>query len=471
MKEDNTEDMIEQSDRTIFGGPTKRFFVSMLTRDIELADALLDLIDNCVDGATRQLKGKVDRPDAYQGYSADLTLSSTSFDISDNCGGIPENAIADAFQLGRPRIEKDKNIPTIGMYGIGMKRAIFKIGVEAIVESYSSDGAYTVSYDRAWLNPNNEDWELPIARIKNRKVKGVTIVIPTLKDDIARQFGNEQFLNQLRNKISEHFGYLMQKGFVVRVNGERVPQRTLQLYATTNISKIGIRPYDFESDEDGINIRVTVGFYRPLSSIEDIDAAAERPTGSEQAGISVICNDRVVLENDISLKTGWGDGGVPKYHPQFRGIAGFIIFSTNSPEKLPISTTKRDLEVGADIFLRARQACMEGLRECTAFTNKWKGMEAEANELFEKAQRKDARTEVRLAVKHGTRVRGSTNAKKLLASLPAPATRNPMRRISFLRKEAEIRKVSEFLFNEESQSPAVIGQECFDRTLKASRNK
>lgn len=463
--------MNKEQEQTIWGGPTKRFFVSMLTRDIELADALLDLIDNCVDGATRQLKGKVHKSDAYKGFEATLTLSSKSFDISDNCGGIPEDAIKDAFLLGRPKLDKDKNLPTIGMYGIGMKRAIFKIGKKAVVESYADDGAYAVTYDEQWLKPDNENWDLSIEKINNHKKKGVIINVPTLKPEIGRQFGNEQFLNGLQNKISEHFGYLMQKGFTVRVNGQKVPQQTLQLY-TTDISKTnGIRPYDFEADEDGVNIRVTVGFYRPLASIEDVDEAAERPIGSEQAGISVICNDRLVLDNDTSLKTGWGDGGVPKFHPQFRGIAGFIIFSTNTPEKLPISTTKRDLEVGADIFLRARQACMEGLRECTAFTNKWKGMEAEANALFEGAQRKDARTEVRLAARHGTSVRGSANAKKLLAALPFPQSRNPFRRISYLRKEADIQKVSEFLFNEDSQSPSAVGQECFDRTLKASRKK
>ena len=36
--------------------PAKRFFVEMLTRDIELADAILDLLDNCVDGALRRIK-------------------------------------------------------------------------------------------------------------------------------------------------------------------------------------------------------------------------------------------------------------------------------------------------------------------------------------------------------------------------------------------------------------------------------
>src|SRR5712664_1935662 len=88
---------------TIYAGPTKRFFVSMLTRDIELKDAILDLIDNCVDGATRQLKGKLRGDKPYDGYTARLTLSARSFDISDNCGGIPQAAIKDAFLLGRPK--------------------------------------------------------------------------------------------------------------------------------------------------------------------------------------------------------------------------------------------------------------------------------------------------------------------------------------------------------------------------------
>ena len=35
--------------------PTKQFFVSMLTRDISLADAILDLVDNCLDGALLRL--------------------------------------------------------------------------------------------------------------------------------------------------------------------------------------------------------------------------------------------------------------------------------------------------------------------------------------------------------------------------------------------------------------------------------
>lgn len=42
--------------KTAQGFPTKEFFVGMLTRDIELNDAILDLLDNCLDGVVRQKK-------------------------------------------------------------------------------------------------------------------------------------------------------------------------------------------------------------------------------------------------------------------------------------------------------------------------------------------------------------------------------------------------------------------------------
>ena len=44
------------------GTPTKDFFVDMLTRDIDLNDAILDLLDNCLDGAIRQKAARKNGP-------------------------------------------------------------------------------------------------------------------------------------------------------------------------------------------------------------------------------------------------------------------------------------------------------------------------------------------------------------------------------------------------------------------------
>ena len=119
--------------------PTKQFFVSMLTRDINLADAILDLLDNCLDGALRLANGnEVD----YSQHFVKIELAADRFSIEDNCGGIPRDVAKNyAFKMGRePDDDRDSDTETIGMYGVGMKRAIFKMGREALVRTrYGAD--------------------------------------------------------------------------------------------------------------------------------------------------------------------------------------------------------------------------------------------------------------------------------------------------------------------------------------------
>src|SRR5687768_16445910 len=98
--------------------PTKTLFIEALTKDIELIDAISDLVDNSVDAAFR-LKGK----GSFEGLEIKIKYSPKSFSIEDNCGGIDvETAKHVAFRLGRPRDAKPL-AGQIGRFGIGMKRA------------------------------------------------------------------------------------------------------------------------------------------------------------------------------------------------------------------------------------------------------------------------------------------------------------------------------------------------------------
>src|SRR4051812_40964415 len=103
--------------------PTKAFFVYMLTRDISLSDAILDLVDNSLDGV---LRDGAPTPD-YTRYSVELDITAESFQITDNAGGIPRDVAREsAFRMGREILDtRDDNKETIGMYGVGLKRAIF----------------------------------------------------------------------------------------------------------------------------------------------------------------------------------------------------------------------------------------------------------------------------------------------------------------------------------------------------------
>lgn len=81
----------------IDAAPTKSFFVEMLTKDIPLEQAVLDLVDNSVDGAKRM------NPDTFEGRRVAITVDKEKFRILDNCGGFSKDvARAYAFRFGRP---------------------------------------------------------------------------------------------------------------------------------------------------------------------------------------------------------------------------------------------------------------------------------------------------------------------------------------------------------------------------------
>jgi hypothetical protein len=257
----------------------------------------------------------------------------------------------------------------------------------------------------------------------------------------------------------------MQRGFQIALNGEDIKPKTLMLFDSAS-AESAIKAYDYEASYEDVGIKITIGFFRPLVKEAEIDEELEGPKETEVSGISVVCNDRVILLYDRSLKTGWGDGGVPRYHPQFRAIAGLIVFSSNDASKLPISTTKRDLDVGSDIYLLARKSAMEGLKIFTDFTNKWKGMEDETTRFFQAAKKSDVKNDIRSAYRFGSVVRGSTVTKKYVPNLPIPDKRSPRRRVSFVRDEEQIKTLSKFFFDDSTQHPSIVGGEAFDRALK-----
>ena len=115
----------------------------MLTRDINLADAILDLLDNCLDGALRLADGgNVD----YAQHFVKIELAADHFSIEDNCGGIPREVAKNyAFKMGRDtNDDRNSDTESIGMYGVGTNVAIFKMGREALVRTRYDEDTFEV---------------------------------------------------------------------------------------------------------------------------------------------------------------------------------------------------------------------------------------------------------------------------------------------------------------------------------------
>lgn len=457
---------------TIFAGPTKRFFISMFTRDIELKDAILDMLDNCVDGAMRHSGRDLTGDMPYDGYWAKIVASPASFEMTDNCGGIPRDiAKGSAFRLGRPDMERDKALPTIGMYGIGMKRAIFKLGRDAKIHSQPDEGPFLVHYDKAWMDEDNEAWDLPIDWRPAARPDGIgtTITVTDLLASVKEDFSADSpFLEELGDAISTYYGYIISKGFSVELNGKAVDPKILSLFSTDDIAQDGMAPYLLQGELDDVRYVVAVGFRRPLATETELDDEQDAPRTSDDAGITIICNDRVVTLNDKGRLTGWGDNNVPKYHNQFIAIGGSMSFISNNASKLPLTTTKRGVDAATEVYLTARTYAMEGLKGATAFTNKWKGMEEETEKFFQSAKPMTV-SSFEKAVTAELRDVREVAAKRFSPKLPMPPAEKPTRRVSFTRTAAEIAEVAEYLFDDKTKKPGEVGGECFDYVLKEAR--
>ena len=448
----------------------------MLTRDIELQDAILDLLDNCVDGVQRSKKGKLDPDQPYSGYWAKVEFSFDHFMILDNCGGIPiDLARRYAFMLGRPKEEdvEDADIPTVGMYGIGMKRAIFKMGRNATVTSHTQTESYRVRISTEWMN-DDQNWRLPLEEIKTPfKETGTKIEVGQLSKGISLHLTQDvtsSFSKTLIELIGHHFSFILNKGFAVSVNGKEVRAKPFSLLWSEDNTPVHerVEPYLYKTSRDNVEIRLAIGFHTPMIGSEELDEEQRTKRSKDDAGWTIICNDRVVVYNDKTRLTGWGESGVPSYHSQFIGIAGVVVFNSNDAWKLPITTTKRGLDTSSDLYLYIKDFMKEGLKRFTNHTNVWKSNESEERRIS--ANAKSIPMEELLFSEHKklawTKVHNRANELKYAPSLAIPVESDPRRQIRFSRKLSDIKAVSKKLFDDPDVSPGQVGESCFDHFLK-----
>ncbi|MCK5581839.1 MAG: ATP-binding protein [Candidatus Omnitrophica bacterium] len=453
--------------------PVKSFFVHMLTRDILLKEAIFDLIDNCIDGIQRsETSAKLARKKPYEKYWVKIKLSKDEFVIEDNCGGIPWKCHEYAFRMGRPSgLAIDEGLKTVGAYGIGMKRAIFKMGTDCKIETHSSDKSYSIHMDSKWIR-TEENWGLPAVFIKSKKPFGTSIKISKVYPGIAKQFMSEQFQNEFRGAVAKHFSFIIDKGLSVYINNKLVVPKSLKVIYDLKKNKDSIRPFIYKANISGVDVFLTVGFTRPIPSVDEVAEGNDNfkeQYSSEDAGWSVICNDRTVLYCDKTPVTGWGISGVPQYHTQFIAISGIVVFTSDKAGLLPTTTTKRGIDGNSEVYLRVRDKMIEGMKVFTSYTNQWKSKElvAQSKECFEKTailSVEEIKKEVNKI--HLNKTAGVTSGSQFKPILPRPEKKTDKERISFVRAIKDIRIVSKHLFGVPNRNVSQVGEECFDLIKK-----
>lgn len=357
-------------ENSIAGNPTKSFFITMITRDISIEDAILDLLDNSIDGANRL------NPDDFSGLFIDVNINENEFSIKDNCGGFSlETAKKYAFRFGRP----DEAPPTegsIGRFGVGMKRALFKIGRSFEVETKSENDHFQIDVEvEEWKKRKKniiledgqkieeDDWSFNYKEItedsSDLEENGTYIKVHKLNEDVAGIFDNE-FLDELQSTIERLLNFSLEKGITIRLNGKELGKKDIVLFNDSS------KPYYYEGESKGVKFRVVAG----LSFIGE----------PKKSGWYIYCNDRLVMEADTSPITGWGTGGIPRFHVDYVMFKGVVFFDSKETISLPLTTTKKGIDATSEVYKKALFFMREAMTNVLGFLKKVRKLGNEANE-------------------------------------------------------------------------------------------
>ena len=427
--------------------PAKSFFVTMLIKDITLRDAIGDLVDNAVDA----IKANAVNIDDLSSYKVIVNLTENEFSISDNGQGMSTDvARTTAFNFGKAAehklIEK-----SIGQFGIGMKRAFFKIGSKISVHSVTKESLFDINIDvPVWLGIN--EWEFTFnegtlqENTPQKEHSGFSVRISELSDDAKASFVDQKFITQLQNEIEYEHMLNIGKGLTIEINGYKLKKTNVALVYNDEI-----KPTYWENITDDLTIRIMAG----------ISTKSE-----EEGGWYVFCNDRLILAKDKSANTVWtgskGDG-VSLWHAQYHRFRGFVFFEANDSSKLPWNTTKTGMDMDSPVYKTVRGQMILMTKQVMALMDKLKN-EKEKDNPVENQQLNKA---VDLAVKEhrmpvlDLRMRTSTMQDKFIypERLYSPAGKGEQINIQYFVPKDKFQQVRNQL---QVRSGREVGQATFD---------
>jgi hypothetical protein len=333
--------------------------VDVLTKDIDIVAAILDLVDNSVDAARRQ-RGD----EKLTGLQVDVEFSANRLKITDNCGGISlEDAEERVFRFG-PDDDDPPDAFTTGQFGVGLKRALFKLGTGFVIRSVAEQESFEVRETlERWLG-RRDDWSFKISKLRREKhsatKRGTTITIQPLRKTIAAELARTEVVNELSAQVADRHQISITRGLKIKVNGSALRTKPPKVVADNKIMPL-IDHASINGKADLIGVRIVCGV---------------APGPQREAGWSVFLNDRAVLLADKTAATGWGEDDekrIPRFHGQYGRFRGFAFLECEDTTRLPWNTTKTGLDSDDAVYRRVRSMMVDAADPVVDFLDEVKG--------------------------------------------------------------------------------------------------
>jgi Histidine kinase-, DNA gyrase B-, and HSP90-like ATPase len=360
--------------------PEKRLFISLLTRDISLVAAVLDLIDNSINAAVEPVADQLPDASGYVKVLQDPAISPTTniyvkmspdnVLVQDTASGISlATAQEHVFKFGRSASE-EKTSDRLSVYGLGLKRAFFKIGNHIEIVSDHESGGFSLDlYVNDWEEDDTVPWhfELEPRPPTPREKCGTRISISELYPETSKRIGDGIFLQQLKNEIGKTYSFFLLKFVNIFLNDEKIAATELRVGQNNETSMVA---------HGNVTCSITAGL-----------GIAEGGTYKDAgAGWFVFCNGRAVVHSDKTPLTGWTTGGLGIFQPKHRPFLGTVYFVSEHADELPWDTTKSRINEDSEVWQIAKRAMIAVARPVVTFLDRRysnDGTMVEAKELSE----------------------------------------------------------------------------------------
>lgn len=331
---------------TLNATPSKRLFLSIIA-DYDLNKSICELVDNALDVWSRNGR--------KQNIKIDIQLNERqqAITVEDNAGGLPESELK--FIIGPGQSGNSATDDTIGIFGVGTKRAVVALAQEIKIKTrHKKHTTFEIDIDDTWLE--NDDWEIPVYENDNIHEGTTVIELQRLRIHIS-----EESIAQLSHHLAATYAkFLTNNKVTIRVNETPLSPHFFENWAYPPKYEPTRYSGSLIVDSRTISVEATAGL-----TLESSPAAGEY-------GVYFYCNDRLVARALKTFDVGFTKGFAGLPHPKI-SLTRVIISLKGDARSMPWNSSKSDISTKHEVFLAIHDWLVEVVKDYAALSRIWMG--------------------------------------------------------------------------------------------------
>ncbi|WP_201859366.1 ATP-binding protein [Microvirga soli] len=338
---------MKQQVGTLDAVPSKRLFLSIIA-DYDLNKAICELVDNGFDVWTRSGR------DGSIIIKVHLDAELGTIEVEDNAGGLTREELR--FIVGPGQTGSSPTDQTIGIFGVGAKRAVVALARDVRIKTRHGSGeTYQVEFDEDWLE--DEEWTLPLFQSDHLPPRTTRVELQKLRVQITQE---------AKDHLREHLGATYAK-FLER------PEVRLELDGVS----VQPRVFDDWSYPPDYGPRRYTGLIRTAEN-RDVEvevvaglSSASSPIAGEY-GVYFYCNDRLVAPAVKSFEVGFTTGQAGKPHPKV-SLTKVIVHLRGDAASMPWNSAKSDISTKHNVFMALHNWLVTVVSDYARISRIWEG--------------------------------------------------------------------------------------------------